>query len=63
MKFKDEVLHRLGSIDTTLAKQHESLKDHIRRTEILEKAVSPSRIISLIAAMAAIIESLHWIMK
>lgn len=37
----DKLSDRLGSIDVTLAKQHESLKDHIRRTEILEDAIDP----------------------
>ena len=37
----DLIATRLGSIDVTLASQHESLKDHIRRTEILENKVTP----------------------
>lgn len=37
----DEVNNRLTSIDQTLAAQHVSLKDHIRRTEILEETVKP----------------------
>lgn len=32
---------RLNSIDVTLAKQHVSLTEHIRRTEILESEVRP----------------------
>lgn len=37
----DLMTDRLGSIDTTLAAQHEVLKEHIRRTEILEEDVKP----------------------
>lgn len=37
----DNILDRLNSIDTTLAAQHESLKDHMRRTELLENEVKP----------------------
>ena len=32
---------RLSKIDSTLAAQHESLRDHIRRTELLEEQVKP----------------------
>ena len=37
----DQLVDRMGSIDVTLGKQHESLRDHIRRTELLEKIVEP----------------------
>lgn len=37
----DILSDKIGSIDKTLAAQHESLKDHIRRTEILEVAIKP----------------------
>jgi len=37
----DKVLERVGNIDVTLAAQHESLKDHIRRTELLEGEIEP----------------------
>lgn len=37
----DEVERRLTSIDKTLAAQHETLKDHVRRTEILEGRIDP----------------------
>ena len=37
----DVITDRLASIDVTLAEQHVSLKEHIRRTEILEGAVEP----------------------
>lgn len=37
----DKMDDRLNSVDKTLAEQHVSLKDHIRRTEILEEQVKP----------------------
>lgn len=63
MSFKKEVRDDLAAIKTTLAAQHETLKDHIRRTELLERAISPHRVLALCGAIAAIIESLHWVLK
>lgn len=63
MSFKKEVLESLCQIKATQAEQHATLKDHIRRTEILEKAISPSRILGLLAAVAAILEALHRVFK
>lgn len=37
----DDTNEHLASIDRTLAAQHESLKDHIRRTSILEEEIKP----------------------
>ena len=37
----DRVVDRIGSIDVTLSAQHESLKEHMRRTEILERQIEP----------------------
>lgn len=37
----DSISMRIGSIDATLAAQHVSLKEHMRRTAILEDKVSP----------------------
>jgi hypothetical protein len=37
----DEVADHVASIDLTLAGQHISLRDHMRRTAILEKEVAP----------------------
>lgn len=37
----DKILDKIGSIDVTLGKQQVSLDEHIRRTELLEKAVEP----------------------
>lgn len=37
----DKLGDRLGAIDSTLASQHESLKQHMYRTQLLEEAVKP----------------------
>jgi endonuclease III len=37
----DKLFQKVSTIDVTLASQHESLKEHIRRTEILETKVEP----------------------
>jgi len=37
----DKISERLNSVDVTLAQQHESLKIHIRRTELLEEKLEP----------------------
>lgn len=37
----DDMADHLGSIDTTLAAQHVSLKEHIRRTKVLEDQIIP----------------------
>lgn len=37
----DKVVEHLGSIDSTLAAQHESLKIHIKRSDLLEAQVEP----------------------
>lgn len=37
----DDVQRTVGSINVTLAAQHESLKEHMRRTQLLEDAVGP----------------------
>lgn len=74
MKLEDKILDRLNSIDKTLAAQHVSLKDHIRRTEILEKQIEPLKssldmikgvfkFIALVGVIATIIEVIHWGLK
>lgn len=58
---------KLGSIDTTLAAQHVSLKEHMRRTELLEKEIRPIKthvnmvqgaiaLITILATIAGIIQ-------
>lgn len=37
----DKVVEHISSIDSTLAAQHVQLKEHIRRTELLEADVAP----------------------
>lgn len=37
----DDTNEHLASIDATLAAQHESLKAHMRRTELLESEMKP----------------------
>lgn len=66
-KVLDKLDSRLDNIDVTLAAQHVSLKDHIRRTELLEDAVKPlqshmdmvkgaAKLIGLASLLASIIE-------
>jgi predicted nuclease with TOPRIM domain len=37
----DHIQEKISSIDVTLAKQHESLEIHIKRTNILEQKLEP----------------------
>jgi hypothetical protein len=37
----DKVFEKIASIDVTLAKQHVSIDEHIRRTNILENDIRP----------------------
>lgn len=70
----EKIFNKLHTIDITLAAQHESLKDHMRRTELLEKDLEPVKkhvfmvngaikLISIIGVLAAIIEVIHVILK
>lgn len=74
MSKMEKILDRLNSIDTTLASQHEILKEHIRRTEILEREIEPIKkhvnyvtgvlkFIALSGIVATIIEALHMVIK
>ncbi len=65
----DDISDHLSSIDSTVAAQHVSLRDHIRRTAILEKEVVPLKksvnqaygalkLITLLVAIAALVEFL-----
>lgn len=40
----DKLDDRLCSIDVTLAAQHVSLKEHMRRTQLLEEDVAPIKV-------------------
>jgi len=66
----DDLSDHLSSIDSTLSAQHESLKEHIRRTALLEEDIKPIKVhvnrvegalklITLMAAIAAVIELVH----
>lgn len=74
----DEKLDKIDSsitrIDITLAKQHESLKDHMRRTHLLEQSLKPVekhvamvngalKFIGILAMIMGIIESIIMMVK
>ncbi len=70
----DDTAEHLVSIDVTLAAQHVSLRDHIRRTEILESDIKPVRrhvamvegvfkFIGIIATIIGISVAIHGILK
>lgn len=70
----DSIVDRLGKIDTTLASQHEVLKEHVRRTQLLEEEVKPikkhvamiegaMRLIGLVGVLATIVEVIHILFK
>jgi hypothetical protein len=72
-KIDDQNSH-LASIDTTLMAQHVSLRDHVRRTALLEAELKPIKrhvnmvdgaikLVILLAAVAAIVEAAHLVMK
>jgi hypothetical protein len=63
MSFKKDILRDLSEIKATQAEQHVTLKEHIRRTEVLEKTLSPTRIIAAMSAIGAILEGLHRMFK
>lgn len=63
----DDISEHLSSIDVTLGAQHISLKEHVRRTNLLEQKLHPVevhvnrvegalKLITLAAAIAAIVE-------
>lgn len=65
----DRVRDKISDIDVTLAAQHESLKLHIKRTDLLEKKLEPVekhvimvngvlKFIGLVSIIAAIAESI-----
>ena len=75
LEFKiDKIDQRINNVDVTLAAQHESLKDHIRRTNLLEEQVKPIekhvnmvngaiKFIGILGIIAAIIEAVVMIMR
>ncbi len=68
----DDISDHLSSIDVTLGAQHVSLRDHIRRTALLEKEIIPIKrhvnmvdgalkLLGIMAVIATIIEAvIHW---
>lgn len=40
-KKTEEILEKINSIDKTLVEQHVTLKEHVRRTELLETEMRP----------------------
>lgn len=70
----DKIIDKIGSIDVTLAAQHVSLTDHIRRTELLEKEIEPikkhvsmvhgaMKLIGLGTVLASVVEAILSIMS
>lgn len=74
----DKLGSHLGSIDVTLAAQHESLRDHIRRTQLLEGTIEPLKkhveqvsgalkflglVLGAISVLAAVAEILTYLRK
>jgi len=64
----DTITEKISEIDVTLAAQHVTLKEHMRRTELLEKSLKPVqrhvdmvngvlKFIGLLALFAAIYEA------
>jgi archaellum component FlaC len=70
----DDIGEHINDTNVILAKQHESLKDHMRRTELLEEAIKPvqkhvsmvdgaMRLIGITAALAAIVEGVRLLFR
>jgi transposase-like protein len=70
----DIISAKISSIDLTLAAQHISLEQHIKRTNLLEEEIKPvkkhvdmmngaAKLLSFIAMTAAIIEAIHMVFK
>lgn len=66
----DDISEHLAETNIILAKQHESLKMHMKRSDMLEESLKPLqkhvsmvdgalRLIGVMAAVAAIIEALR----
>lgn len=66
----DDISEHLGSIDSTLAAQHVSLREHIRRTALLESELKPIKshvdrvsgaikMLGLVGTILAIIEAIR----
>lgn len=52
----DKIGDQIGSINVTLAEQHVTLKDHIRRTELLEQALVPvTPVVTIVKFLAEVV--------
>lgn len=69
----DKIADDVSDIKVTLGAQHEVLRDHIRRTEILEEAIKPltaqsngmkgiMKALVVLGIVAAIAEAIHIVM-
>lgn len=70
MKKSDEILKEITQIKVTLGEQHVTLKDHIRRTEILETKVAPlekqhavTKFLFHSSILTALIEGAHRLLR
>lgn len=70
----DDMNDHMASMDIKLGQQHISLKEHMRRTALLEDDMKPIRkkmamfegalqLIGVMAAIAALVEFSRWAMK
>lgn len=70
----DDLSEHLGSIDSTLAGQHQQLREHIRRTVALEKKLEPVekhvtvvhgvfKLIGILGTLVAIVSTVLKLMK
>lgn len=67
----DKIQEKISSIDVTLAAQHESLKIHIKRTNLLEQKIEPverhvhavNTVLKLVGFMALVIGVIEGILK
>lgn len=70
----DTVVADLGAMKITSAEQHVVLKEHIRRTELLEEDMKPVKrhvymvdgalkLLGVIGTLAVIIEGIMWAVK
>jgi len=51
----DKLDDKVNHIDKTLATNTQSLRDHMRRTQILEDRLSPGKIIAIIVGITTIV--------
>jgi hypothetical protein len=75
IEFKvDKISEHVQEINVTLASQHESIKYHIKRTDLLEEQIKPLnafkarfegalKLLGVIGIIATIIEAIHMVFK